>query len=254
VFEMFDDLLLLKRGGEMVFFGELGAESCHLVKYFEDRGADPIEHGENPAAWMLRAYTHEDDDTDWKTLFEESDQYRTMREDLASIKENPDEKIEFETTLAADTGTRFRLMIIRINRVMMRSPSYNLARISIAILYAFIIGSVFIVSRKEPDQTFTTNEVDGILSTIFQGLTTIGVVSVSMAVPVMKQIRDVFYKHRASGMLGHNVVTAAVTLAEIPYLVSASNEPPVFFCCFRTCRLISPPRASHNILLIARVL
>ncbi len=44
VFEMFDDLLLLKQGGEAVFFGELGQESCHLVDYFEARGAQPIEY------------------------------------------------------------------------------------------------------------------------------------------------------------------------------------------------------------------
>lgn len=48
VFEMFDDLILLKKGGNVVFFGELGSESCKLVDYFESRGASPIQFGENP--------------------------------------------------------------------------------------------------------------------------------------------------------------------------------------------------------------
>ena len=52
VFQMFDDLLLLTKGGNTVFFGELGPDSVHLIDYFESRGADPIEFGENPAAWM----------------------------------------------------------------------------------------------------------------------------------------------------------------------------------------------------------
>lgn len=48
VFEMFDDLILLKKGGNVVFFGELGSESSKLVNYFESRGASPIQFGENP--------------------------------------------------------------------------------------------------------------------------------------------------------------------------------------------------------------
>lgn len=50
VFEMFDDLLLLKKGGNVVFFGELGQGSSNLIDYFESRGVPEIEFGENPAA------------------------------------------------------------------------------------------------------------------------------------------------------------------------------------------------------------
>jgi len=39
-----------------------------------------------------------------------------------------------------------------------------------------------------------------------------------MAVPVTKQIRDVFYKHRASGMLKHTSLSWALFLSEIPYI------------------------------------
>ena len=39
-----------------------------------------------------------------------------------------------------------------------------------------------------------------------------------MAVPVTQQIRDVFYKHRASGMLSHGSLSWALFLAETPYL------------------------------------
>ena len=54
---MFDDLLLLTKGGNTVFFGPIGPQCIHLIDYFEDRGANPISFGENPAAWMLRAQT-----------------------------------------------------------------------------------------------------------------------------------------------------------------------------------------------------
>lgn len=223
VFEMFDDLLLLKRGGEVVFFGELGEESCHLVQYFESQGAKPIDHGENPAAWMLTAYTKEGVDVNWKEEFEKSEQYRELQETLSSIKVTPDEskRISFDSVFAASHYTRMVLMMQRTFRIMMRSPSYNLARLMIAIIYAIILGTVFVRSENK-EKVFTQDAVDGILSTIFLGLTIIGVVSVSMAVPVMKQIRDVFYKHRASGMLDHNSVSLAVTIGELPFVLLMS--------------------------------
>ncbi|KAJ0398414.1 hypothetical protein P43SY_001721 [Pythium insidiosum] len=54
VFMVFDSLLLLKRGGETVFFGELGENASQLIQYFESvPGVTPIEDGYNPATWML---------------------------------------------------------------------------------------------------------------------------------------------------------------------------------------------------------
>jgi hypothetical protein len=40
-----------------------------------------------------------------------------------------------------------------------------------------------------------------------------------MAVPVMKKIRDVFYKHRASGMMGHNSIAWSLQVGETIYLI-----------------------------------
>lgn len=35
LFEMFDALLLLKKGGQSVFFGPLGDNSCNLISYLQ---------------------------------------------------------------------------------------------------------------------------------------------------------------------------------------------------------------------------
>ena len=51
---MFDELLLLKRGGETIYAGSLGPESCDLVAYFESiPGVPAIQSAYNPATWML---------------------------------------------------------------------------------------------------------------------------------------------------------------------------------------------------------
>ncbi|GAX16151.1 hypothetical protein FisN_3Hh368 [Fistulifera solaris] len=59
IFNDFDSLLLLKRGGEVVFHGDLGQNSENLIRYFERYDATPrIQPGENPATWMLTAIAY----------------------------------------------------------------------------------------------------------------------------------------------------------------------------------------------------
>ncbi|KAE8951022.1 hypothetical protein PR001_g33906, partial [Phytophthora rubi] len=54
VFGVFDSLLLLKRGGETVFAGELGENASEMIKYFESiDGVTKLKEDYNPATWML---------------------------------------------------------------------------------------------------------------------------------------------------------------------------------------------------------
>ncbi|KAF0708195.1 hypothetical protein AaE_013312, partial [Aphanomyces astaci] len=54
LFELFDKLLLLKTGGELVYFGDLGPQSSVLLEYFRQfQGLPPMEPHENPATYML---------------------------------------------------------------------------------------------------------------------------------------------------------------------------------------------------------
>jgi hypothetical protein len=53
VFETFDYLLLMKKGGNTVYFGEIGPASRDLVSYFERNGAQPFPRNGNPADTML---------------------------------------------------------------------------------------------------------------------------------------------------------------------------------------------------------
>lgn len=47
-----------------------------------------------------------------------------------------------------------------------------------------------------------------------------GITAISMAVPVTKTLRDVFYKHRASGMLEYPSLSWSLFFAESPYLMA----------------------------------
>eukprot|EP00596_Hydrurales_sp_CCMP1899_P009770 CAMPEP_0119035166 /NCGR_PEP_ID=MMETSP1177-20130426/2120_1 /TAXON_ID=2985 /ORGANISM="Ochromonas sp, Strain CCMP1899" /LENGTH=1167 /DNA_ID=CAMNT_0006993119 /DNA_START=471 /DNA_END=3971 /DNA_ORIENTATION=+ len=54
IFAAFDSLLLLKTGGQTVYFGNLGADCCHLINFFQSAPEVlPIQPLINPATWML---------------------------------------------------------------------------------------------------------------------------------------------------------------------------------------------------------
>ena len=80
IFNGFDSLLLLKRGGQTVFFGKLGEECCNLVDFFQSaKNVIPIRLGVNPASWMLETIgagtstATSDDTVDFHAHYKRSD-------------------------------------------------------------------------------------------------------------------------------------------------------------------------------------
>jgi ABC-type multidrug transport system ATPase subunit len=121
VFNMFDDLLLLKKGGEVVFFGDLGSCSCNLVAYFEALGATHINKGENPATWMLNVLGEkimvkgekgENEALDFAKAWNDSSNYSDLRRRLAEAFDSQDESLEikYETEFAVNWLRRDNLV------------------------------------------------------------------------------------------------------------------------------------------------
>jgi hypothetical protein len=174
---MFDDLLLLQKGGNVVFFGELGKDSSKLIDYFESRLAEPIKFGENPAAWMLSVFAgpSANEEINWSGVYKNSSQYEESLKQIAAIEQSADEskKIAYDEIYVTTFSQRLWLMIQRLYRIYKRSPAYNLARLMIAILYSFIIGSVFL-ERGGRRETWTEHEMSAVVSTMFFSLIVIG--------------------------------------------------------------------------------
>ncbi|MFS8022753.1 putative ABC-type xenobiotic transporter [Helianthus anomalus] len=54
IFEAFDELILLKNGGQMIYCGPMGHSSCRVIEYFESiSGVPKIRDNYNPATWVL---------------------------------------------------------------------------------------------------------------------------------------------------------------------------------------------------------
>ena len=125
-FDMFDDLLLLKKGGEVVFQGELGVCSSNLVSYFEGLGSTRMSRGENPASWMLNVLEEkimvkgedggEEEPLDFAKAWKESYNYGVIQLQVSEATESPDQskKITFDSKYAVKWYRRDMLMSQRL--------------------------------------------------------------------------------------------------------------------------------------------
>jgi hypothetical protein len=221
-FDFQDDLLLLKKGGHVVYFGETGDQSKELIRYFEEHGANPIEIGDNPANWMLREIQSDANPNDLVEEYHKSREYKTLKRRLADVRNTQIEALEitFPTLFAAPADLRQRLMNKRLQTIYWRSPTYNLSRLLVCSIIALILGSVFL-GRRFPE-VLTESDMRASLSVIFLSFIIIGILSITSVLPVMLSIRDVFYRHRASGMLDNVSLGWALGTAEKWFIVLAS--------------------------------
>ena len=79
--QIFDELLLLKRGGRVIYNGPTGMQSAALVSYFEGiAGVPKLQEGISPATWMLDISTVSAEERlgrDFADIFNESELFRS---------------------------------------------------------------------------------------------------------------------------------------------------------------------------------
>jgi ABC-type multidrug transport system ATPase subunit len=226
IFNSFDSLLLLKSGGETVFFGEIGEECCNLIDYFESYPATPIiKEGENPATWMLTTIGagspgSDANSFDYSKAFAQSslandciDKIRSMT--LAATDET---KISKSTKYATSTSFQTREVFNRLWKIYLRSPGYNRVRLTVSGIVALLFGSVFASQRVPRNESDMTSRV----TSIFITMLLLGVNAMSTVLPVFEMERNMFYRHKASLMYNHNEVALAFTIVEIPFIILAS--------------------------------
>lgn len=89
LFESFDRLLLLERGGETVYFGDIGRDSVKLRQYFARYDAN-CPPNVNPAEYMLEAIgagvTPRVGGRDWKDIWIESPEFKKVKREIQDIK------------------------------------------------------------------------------------------------------------------------------------------------------------------------
>jgi ABC-type multidrug transport system ATPase subunit/ABC-type multidrug transport system permease subunit len=223
VFFLFDSLLLLKRGGETVFFGDLGKNCRNLINYFEAiPGVAPITPGYNPATWMLECIgagvgSASTDAPDFVHVFNHSENKRKLDETMAKpgvcTPAPGAQELIFTQKRAANSAVQMKYVVGRFMDLYWRTPSYNLTRFMLSIILSLLFGTIFVDAEYASYQGINSG-----VGMLFVALLFSGMVSFNSVLPIASEERASFYRERASQTYNAFWYFVGSTLAEVPYV------------------------------------
>ena len=153
LFNQFDRLLLLQKGGRTAYFGDLGPNSMTLIRYFEERSGVKCGENDNPAEYildMIGAGATATTDKNWFQLYRESPQYAEMQSELDRLS-----RLGTEAPLSAEASSRLNReyaqpFFVQVSEVVRRAfasywrnPTYVIAKLFLNAFGGLFIGSSF---------------------------------------------------------------------------------------------------------------
>lgn len=155
LFQEFDRLLFLAKGGKTVYFGDIGANSRILLDYFESNGADRrCGDTENPAEYMLDIVNAGANSRgeDWHSVWKSSSERKAVDAEIARIHVEKQAQTSFtEEHEDASTHSEFAMPMLsqiqvvtaRVFQQYWRMPSYIFAKWLLGIAAGLFIGFTF---------------------------------------------------------------------------------------------------------------
>ena len=152
----FDRLLFLQKGGQTVYFGELGDFFQTLIDYFEKKGAHKCPADANPAEWMLEvigAAPGSHSKEDYSKVWKNSEEYKKVQRELDAMEKElvelpVDDDPEKFQTFTNPLWKQYLLVTKRVLEQYWRTPSYTYNKVSLAILAALFNGFSFFKADK----------------------------------------------------------------------------------------------------------
>ncbi|AQZ16916.1 hypothetical protein BZL39_K05110 [Zygosaccharomyces parabailii] len=231
LFESFDRLLLLRRGGQTVYFGDIGENSSCVLSYFERNGARHCEQKENPAEYILEAIgagATAAVDRNWHDIWKNSEECVQVNQkvidwinELAS-RPRGDEDAN-PRKYATSYMYQFRYVMDRTSIMFWRDWNYLLSKMLLQVIAGLFIGWTFF----NPGKSYT-----GLQDTMFAAF-----MAVILSAPTMNQIqaramasRELFeVRESKSNMFHWSLLLLTQYLAELPYQILFST---MFFVAF----------------------
>ncbi|CAI7582400.1 unnamed protein product [Penicillium viridicatum] len=220
LFESFDRLLLLQRGGECIYHGEIGHDSQILLEYFRRNGADcPVDA--NPAEWMLDAIgagqTRRIGDRDWGDIWRTSPELDKVKEEIIQIKEsraqavrdNHDEN-KVDREYASPLWHQIKVVGRRTHLSFWRSRNYGFTRLYTHVVISIITGLVFL------NLDDSRSSLQYRIFVIFN-VTVLPAIILQMVQPRYDMSRLIFYRESASKTYSQFAFALSLVLAEMPY-------------------------------------
>ncbi|XVF72817.1 hypothetical protein PTKIN_Ptkin12aG0151000 [Pterospermum kingtungense] len=221
IFEAFDELILMKRGGQMIYSGELGQHSSMLIEYFEGiPGVPKIKENHNPATWMLEVTTPSEETrlgVDFARLYKESHLYRRNKEIVKSlsIPVEGSKQLHFSTPFPQNGWEQLKACLWKQHLSYWRSPKYNLVRLGFVILSSWLYGALL---WQKGQNLHDEQDFFNIMGSMYIFMIFTGISSCSSVLPFVATQRTVLYRERFARMYSSWAYSLAQVIIEIPYI------------------------------------
>lgn len=151
LFQSFDRLLFLAKGGKTVYFGDIGENSRTLLEYFESSGARRCGDQENPAEYMLEIVNNgtNDQGKDWNTVWKESPKWQANRDEIERLHQEKAGVASEHTSGSSHSEFAMPFMsqlwavTYRVFQQYWRNPSYIFAKFALGVAAGLFIGFTF---------------------------------------------------------------------------------------------------------------
>lgn len=146
LFQIFDRLLLLEKGGKTLYFGDIGQHASAMVNYFTRNGAPNCTPDENPAEWVLKMTTDiasektsadHVKDQQWSQIWKNSSERRKIQEHLKFLKASRPASTHESLTIPGDEYAttfiqQFTTVLARILQEYWRDPVYLYSKVALS--------------------------------------------------------------------------------------------------------------------------
>ncbi|OTA59743.1 ABC-2 type transporter [Hypoxylon sp. EC38] len=226
LFENFDRLLLLQRGGRCVYFGDIGKDAHVLRDYLARHGA-VAGPSDNIAEFMLEAIgagsTPRVGNRDWADIWSDSPELANVKDTISQFKESRKEAaaqvdLSLQREYASPLMHQLKVVISRTNLSFWRSPNYLFTRVFNHVVIALLTGLTYL-------------QLDDSRASLQYKVFVMFQVTVLPAL-LMPQVelmyiikRGIFFREQLSKMYSTFTFTFAMVVAELPYSILCS----VFF-------------------------
>lgn len=231
LFEQFDRLLLLKRGGRTVYFGDIGKSSEILTSYFQRNGSRACEPAENPAEYILDCIGSgaTNNTEDWGDIWLNSVECANTTEEIEDLHVELRNRPTLEVTKAMKAKfatsylTQLKLVYVRTMLQFWRSPVYIVNKFLLMIIGALMAGFSF----WDIDHSLAgaQNAMFGVFLCIL--------ISAPLCIQILtfaEQSRDLYEVREAASNTFHwSTLLLGQWFSEIPYHLVFST---MYFCCF----------------------
>nr|XP_043633072.1 ABC transporter G family member 39-like [Erigeron canadensis] len=203
IFESFDELILMKMGGQVIYAGLLGQYSNKLVEYFEAiTGVPKIGDGYNPATWVLEVTSSAAENQlniDYAEIYLNSSLYQENQEVVKELStpSSGSKDLFFHDEHAQPFLVQCKACFWKQHWSYWRNPQYNVTRFITSIIIAAIFGGIYF---NKGEKMGKQQDLLNIFGALYAAVVFLGAINQNAVQPIVAVERTVFYRERAAGM------------------------------------------------------